>query len=107
MLSQLSPPADLDEIANKKVYAINSDDFQIISYVKNFLENRTYNEPFTVESHLISLDSIRKHLSFISVAETRSGRTNWKLMHQITELKELIEELRSIKSGLLGKLNQI
>ena len=107
MLNESGLPTDIDEITNRKGYTINNNDCQAISYVKDFLENKTYKEPFTVDSHLISLRDIRKHLSFISAAETRSGRTNWNLLRQITELKNLIAELKNVKSGLLAKIKHV
>ena len=107
MLNDITLATDSVYMANSKAYALNSNDFAAISIVKNFLAKNVYKELVTVDNHLVCLSEIRRRLSCISAAETRSGLTNWNLRHQIAELKDLTTKLKQVRADLLVKLTQV
>lgn len=89
---------------NAYPYVMDSTDSGFLSTVKKMLSGNYYHELFTLDNHLLHLDSIRKHLSMMLAAEKRGGVMNWALRENVNEVDSLLGELQKLKNGMFGRL---
>ena len=95
-------------VASKPVqqaYWLTERDFTMINTVKMLLTKKAYTELFMLDSHLLLLESIKRRLSVISMGEISNGLVNWDVRHHISELRELMGNLRKLRKDLFLALN--
>lgn len=84
----------------RKAYSLGEHDFVTIRTIKSLLAGNSYKDLFTLDNHLLILESIRRRLSLISAGETSMGIANWNARQHISELKELISKLGEFRRKL-------
>jgi len=88
-----------------QAYTLSHSDHTTISSIKTLLISKAYKELFTVDNHLLLLESIKRRLSIICAGETSTGLMNWDLKQHISDLRELMNNLRQIRREMLVSLN--
>ena len=85
---------------NYRAYRMSRTEFVTLATIKDILNDNSYGDLFSLESHLQLLESIRKRLSIIVAAEAHSGMVNWSLKQQIEDINELVSKLQEARQKL-------
>tara|TARA_Y100000310_G_scaffold229168_1_gene231557 strand:+ start:37683 stop:38114 length:432 start_codon:yes stop_codon:yes gene_type:complete len=96
---------EIEKFSKQQAYVLNEYDLTAITAIKSFLTKNAYRELFTVDNHVLLLESIRKKLSLINAGETNVGLLNWGVRQHLTELKELMSKLHKIRQQMFLVLN--
>ncbi len=91
-------------VRNMKAYTLSNRDQTFVTAVSNRLQTIAYHELFSVDNHLLTLDSMRKKLTLIAAGERRQGMHNWVVRQNIHEINSLISRLYSVRKTLFSKL---
>ena len=89
---------------NAGAYALSDSDHTTINVIKHLLKKDAYKELFTLDSHLLLLETMKRKFSVISAGETYNGLSNWGLREHIFELKDVISELRTLRERLFNSI---
>ena len=87
-----------------QAFTLSDSDFSTIKSIKSLLKRNSYSELFSVDSHLLLLDSIRKKISVLSAGEASDGIINWSAREQILEVKDVMKDLRELRQRFFSVL---
>ena len=87
-----------------QAYNLSEEESAMMGAVKGLLSKGAYTELFTIDTHLLRLDEVRKKLSLISASEFRTGLFNWSLRQNIEDLRAMILQLKNLRSFMFGRL---
>jgi len=87
----------VDFRSSARAYMLSESDFATMDSIKSLLKRNSYSELFSIDSHLLMLDSIRKKISLMCAGEASSGSINWNAREQISEVKEVMKNLRELR----------
>jgi hypothetical protein len=87
----------IDFRSSVQACTLSESDFATVKSIKSLLKRDSYSELFSIDSHLLLLDSIRKKMSVISAGEASCGIINWSAREQISDVKDVMKTLRELR----------